>query len=35
MLFSAQHFIARITQYMTLDPGDVIGLGTDGATDLI
>ena len=33
MLFSAQHFIARITQYMTLHPGDVIWLGTDGATE--
>lgn len=33
MLFSAQHFIARITQYMTLHPGDVIWLGTDCATE--
>jgi 2-keto-4-pentenoate hydratase/2-oxohepta-3-ene-1,7-dioic acid hydratase in catechol pathway len=33
MLFSAQHFIAKITQYMTLHPGDVIWLGTDGATE--
>jgi 2-keto-4-pentenoate hydratase/2-oxohepta-3-ene-1,7-dioic acid hydratase in catechol pathway len=33
MLFSAQHFIARITQYMTLHPGDVIWLGTDNATE--
>ena len=33
MLFSAQHFIARITQYMTLHPGDMIWLGTDEATE--
>jgi 2-keto-4-pentenoate hydratase/2-oxohepta-3-ene-1,7-dioic acid hydratase in catechol pathway len=33
MLFSAQHFIAKITRYMTLHPGDVIWLGTDGATE--
>lgn len=32
MLFSCQHFIARITQYSTLHPGDVIWLGTDDAT---
>jgi len=32
-LFSCQHFIARITRYMTLHPGDVIWLGTDGATE--
>ena len=33
MLFSCQHFIARITQYSTLHPGDVIWLGTDEATE--
>lgn len=33
MLFSAQHYIARISRYMTLHPGDVIWLGTDGATE--
>ena len=33
MLFTAQHFIARITQYTTLHPGDVLWLGTDGATE--
>jgi 2-keto-4-pentenoate hydratase/2-oxohepta-3-ene-1,7-dioic acid hydratase in catechol pathway len=32
MLFSAQHYIAQITKYMTLHPGDVIWLGTDNAT---
>jgi 2-keto-4-pentenoate hydratase/2-oxohepta-3-ene-1,7-dioic acid hydratase in catechol pathway len=33
MLFSAQHFIAKISRYMTLHPGDVIWLGTDDATE--
>ena len=33
MLFSCQHFIAKISQYMTLHPGDVIWLGTDNATE--
>jgi len=33
MLFSAQHYIAQITKYMTLQPGDVIWLGTDNATE--
>jgi 2-keto-4-pentenoate hydratase/2-oxohepta-3-ene-1,7-dioic acid hydratase in catechol pathway len=33
MLFSAQHYIAQITRYMTLWPGDVIWLGTDDATE--
>ena len=33
MLFSARHFISRISRYMTLQPGDVIWLGTDGATE--
>jgi 2-keto-4-pentenoate hydratase/2-oxohepta-3-ene-1,7-dioic acid hydratase in catechol pathway len=33
MLFSLQHYIARITQYITLHPGDVIWLGTDGPTE--
>lgn len=32
MLFSAQHFIAKITRYTTLHPGDVLWLGTDGPT---
>jgi 2-keto-4-pentenoate hydratase/2-oxohepta-3-ene-1,7-dioic acid hydratase in catechol pathway len=32
MLFSAQHYIAQITKYMTLHPGDVIWLGTDNPT---
>src|SRR5690606_25070524 len=33
MIFSAQHYIANITRYMTLHPGDVIWLGTDDATE--
>ena len=33
ILFSAQHFISRISQYTTLHPGDVLWLGTDGATE--
>ena len=33
MLFSAQHYIAQISKYMTLQPGDVVWLGTDGATE--
>ena len=32
MLFSAQHYIAEISKYMTLWPGDVIWLGADNAT---
>jgi 2-keto-4-pentenoate hydratase/2-oxohepta-3-ene-1,7-dioic acid hydratase in catechol pathway len=32
MLFSAQRYIAEITKYMTLWPGDVLWLGTDNAT---
>ncbi|MGZ8202224.1 MAG: fumarylacetoacetate hydrolase family protein [Burkholderiales bacterium] len=33
MVFTLQHFIERITRYSTLHPGDVIWLGTDGATE--
>jgi 2-keto-4-pentenoate hydratase/2-oxohepta-3-ene-1,7-dioic acid hydratase in catechol pathway len=33
MLFSAQHYISQISRYMTLYPGDVVWLGTDGATE--
>jgi 2-keto-4-pentenoate hydratase/2-oxohepta-3-ene-1,7-dioic acid hydratase in catechol pathway len=32
MLFSAQHFISRLSRYMTLWPGSVISFGTDNAT---
>jgi 2-keto-4-pentenoate hydratase/2-oxohepta-3-ene-1,7-dioic acid hydratase in catechol pathway len=33
MIFSIEHYIARITRYVTLFPGDVIWLGTDGACE--
>jgi 2-keto-4-pentenoate hydratase/2-oxohepta-3-ene-1,7-dioic acid hydratase in catechol pathway len=33
MLFSAQHYISQISKYMRLQPGDVVWLGTDGATE--
>ena len=33
MLFSAQHYISQISKYMTLQPGDVVWLGTDNATE--
>lgn len=33
MIFSVEHYIARITRYVTLHPGDVIWLGTDGACE--
>ena len=32
MIFTAQHYIAKITQYTTLWPGDVLWLGVDNAT---
>lgn len=32
MIFSLQHYIARMTRYVTLHPGDVIWLGCDGPT---
>lgn len=32
MLFSAAHFISVMTKYLTLWPGDVIWLGTDGVS---
>jgi len=31
-IFSLQHYIARMSAYLTLHPGDVIWLGCDGAT---
>jgi 2-keto-4-pentenoate hydratase/2-oxohepta-3-ene-1,7-dioic acid hydratase in catechol pathway len=33
MLFSAQHYLSQISRYMTLQPGDLVWLGTDGATE--
>jgi 2-keto-4-pentenoate hydratase/2-oxohepta-3-ene-1,7-dioic acid hydratase in catechol pathway len=32
MLFSASHFLSRMSRYLTLHPGDVIWLGSDGPT---
>lgn len=32
-VFGLAHFISRMSQYLTLYPGDVIWLGTDGATE--
>jgi len=32
-IFSVRHFISRMSQYLTLDPGDVLWMGTDGATE--
>ena len=32
MLFGVARFIATITQYITLHPGDVIWMGTEGAS---
>ncbi len=31
-IFSLQHYIARMSAYVTLHPGDVIWLGCDGPT---
>jgi 2-keto-4-pentenoate hydratase/2-oxohepta-3-ene-1,7-dioic acid hydratase in catechol pathway len=33
MIHSVQHSLSRMTRYLTLHPGDVIWLGTDGATE--
>jgi len=32
MVFSLQHYLARMTEFVTLVPGDVIWLGCDGPT---
>ena len=32
MVFSLQHYIARMSEFVTLYPGDVIWLGCDGPT---
>jgi 2-keto-4-pentenoate hydratase/2-oxohepta-3-ene-1,7-dioic acid hydratase in catechol pathway len=32
-LFGVRQFISRMSQYMTLHPGDVLWMGTDGATE--
>lgn len=33
MLFGVAHFIARMTKYVTLHPGDMIWMGTDGHSE--
>jgi 2-keto-4-pentenoate hydratase/2-oxohepta-3-ene-1,7-dioic acid hydratase in catechol pathway len=33
MIHSVQHYISRMTRYLTQHPGDVIWLGTDGPTE--
>ena len=36
MLFSVRRFISTMTRYLTLHPGDVIWMGTDGVSpDLV
>ena len=32
MIFGVRHFISRMSQYLTLWPGDVIWMGTDGTS---
>jgi len=32
MIFSVAHYIARMSRYVTLHPGDVVWMGCDGAT---
>jgi 2-keto-4-pentenoate hydratase/2-oxohepta-3-ene-1,7-dioic acid hydratase in catechol pathway len=32
-IYSVRHFISRMSQYLTLYPGDVLWMGTDGATE--
>jgi 2-keto-4-pentenoate hydratase/2-oxohepta-3-ene-1,7-dioic acid hydratase in catechol pathway len=32
-IFSVRHFISRMSQYLTLHPGDVLWMGTDGDTE--
>lgn len=32
MIFNAAHYVSRMSQYLTLYPGDVIWLGSDGPT---
>ncbi len=33
MIFGITHYISEMTRYLTLYPGDMIWMGTDGATD--
>jgi 2-keto-4-pentenoate hydratase/2-oxohepta-3-ene-1,7-dioic acid hydratase in catechol pathway len=32
MIFSIPHYISQMTKYLTLYPGDVIWMGTDGTS---
>lgn len=32
-IFSVRHYISRMSQYMTIHPGDVLWMGTDGLTE--
>lgn len=32
-IFSVRHFLSRMSQYLTLHPGDVLWMGTDGDTE--
>lgn len=32
-IFGVRHFISRMSQYLTLHPGDVLWMGTDGPTE--
>ena len=32
-IFSLRHYLSRMSQYMTLHPGDVVWMGTDGAPE--
>ena len=33
MVFGVETYISAMTRYLTLHPGDMIWMGTDGATD--
>src|SRR3546814_13705695 len=33
MIFRIPHYLARMSKYMTLHPGDVVWLGTEGKTE--
>ena len=32
-IFSVRHYISRMSQYLTIYPGDVLWMGTDGAPE--
>ena len=34
-IFSVRHYISRMSQYLTMQPGDVLWMGTDGPTENI